>query len=81
MAEGNPISFLHVNKPEIDLPLGTDPYSDIVYETGKKNLERFKEEGTLQQDTEARCYIYQQSMSGHVQQGIVMEASVDDYEN
>ena len=41
MAFGNPYSFLHVNKPEIDLPEDTDPYSDLVYNTGKKNLTSF----------------------------------------
>jgi len=38
MAHGNPISFLHVNKPEIDLPVDQDQYADIVYQTGKQNL-------------------------------------------
>ncbi len=41
IAHGNPYSFLHVKKPEIDLPLETDPYSDIVYKTGRLNLQSF----------------------------------------
>ena len=48
MAKGNPHSFLHVDKPEIDLSEDTDPYSDIVYQTGKTNLQRFIRNGWLQ---------------------------------
>jgi len=62
MADGNPMSFLHVNKPEIDLPPETDPYAPVVYEMGKKNLEVFKSNGFLKQDAEARMYIYMQKM-------------------
>ncbi len=47
MAEGNPISFLHVNKPEIDLPVETDLYADEVYATGAANLRRFIAEGVF----------------------------------
>jgi uncharacterized protein (DUF1015 family) len=45
--EGNPMSFLHVNKPEIDLPVGTDPYHKSVYLTGKANLQNFIDQGFL----------------------------------
>jgi len=62
MAKGNEHSFLHVNKPEIDLPENTDPYSDIVYETGKKNLQDFIKKGWLVQDEQPRTYIYAQSV-------------------
>ena len=47
MAEGNPYSFLHVDKPEIDLPESTDPYADIVYETGRDNLQKFIKNGWI----------------------------------
>ena len=58
MASGNNYSFLHVNKPEIDVPEGTDPYSDIVYQTGYKNLQSFIKQGWLQRDSESRYYVY-----------------------
>lgn len=47
IAHGNPFSFLHVKKPEIDLPEDTDPYSDIVYQTGRNNLRKFIKNGWL----------------------------------
>jgi uncharacterized protein (DUF1015 family) len=47
MAQGNSYSFLHVKKPEIDLPEDTDPYSDIVYQTGRRNLLKFISNGWL----------------------------------
>jgi len=58
MAEGNPMCFLHVNKPEIDLSPETDPYDKSVYLKGRENLQHFIEKGYLQQDTEATFYIY-----------------------
>lgn len=58
MAAGNPYSFLHVKKPEIDLPEGTDLYSDIVYQTGRANLQSFIQKKWLEKDTQARFYIY-----------------------
>jgi len=81
MADGNPMSFLNVNKPEITLPANTDPYADVVYATGRANLEHFIEHGYLMQDTEDRMYIYQQTMGDHTQFGLIGLASVDDYEN
>ena len=59
MAAGNPKSFLYVNKPEIDLPEDTDPYSDDVYNKGRENLLKFIEDGILVQDSEERMYIYE----------------------
>eukprot|EP00736_Rhodelphis_marinus_P004098 Rmarinus@m.22887 len=81
MAEGKDRSFLHVNKPEIDLPASTDPYADIVYETGKKNLEKFISNGWLQKDPKPCYYVYMQEMDGNQQYGIVGGASVDDFGN
>lgn len=79
IAAGNPFSFLHVSKPEIDLEAGTDPYSPAVYARGKENFERLIREGALQQDSRRCYYLYQQVMGGHVQLGLVAVASCEDY--
>jgi uncharacterized protein (DUF1015 family) len=81
MAEGNPLSFLHINKPEIDLPEGTDLYSDEVYAKGAENLQRMISEGTLLRESKPALYLYQQWMGDHVQTGIVAGASIDEYES
>ena len=81
MSDGNPMSFLHVNKPEIDLDPETDPYADEVYQQGRQNLLHFIKEGYLQQDDQETMYIYRQVMNDHVQQGIVALASIQDYES
>lgn len=79
-AVGKPHSFLHISKPEIDLPAGTDPYAAVVYETGAKNLNRLAGEGVLIRDTEPHYYVYRLKMGDHVQTGIVVAASVADYD-
>lgn len=81
LAKDNPISFLHINKPEIDLPKGTDLYDDSVYAKGKENFQKMMKEGVLVQDKEPHLYIYRQVMNGHEQYGIVGCASADDYNN
>lgn len=58
LAEGKPKSFLHCNKPEIDLPEDHDPYSMKVYETGRDNLKAFIEKGHIIKDSEKTMYIY-----------------------
>lgn len=78
---GNPHSFLHVVKPEVDLPEDTPIHSDEVYRKGKENLEKLIEEGFLRRDEREMLYIYAQTMSGKTQYGIVGCASVDDYLN
>ncbi|MBN1951752.1 MAG: DUF1015 domain-containing protein [Bacteroidales bacterium] len=80
-AEGNPHSFLHVVKPEIDLPPETDHYANIVYQTGKKNLDELITSGTIFQDDSEVYYIYAQTMWGKTQYGLVGCASVEDYLN
>ena len=80
LAEGNPFSFLHVARPEIDLPESVDEHDDVVYAKGRSNLEAFIEEGTLKQDESARLYVYAQTMGDHTQVGIVACASVADYD-
>lgn len=80
MARENKISFLHVNKPEIDLPVDTDPYSEIVYNTGRDNLQKFIQDGILVQDERESIYIYRQTWKGHVQTGYFCLSSVEDYD-
>lgn len=79
--EGNPWSFLHVVKPEVDLPEGTDLHSDEVYNKGKKNLDRLIDEGYFVQDGAEVLYVYGQTMFGKTQYGIVACAAVEDYLN
>jgi len=80
MAKGHPISFLHVNKPEIDLPPTVDLYSEEVYAKGAENLRRFIAEGILQQDPVPAIYVYQQKWQGRVQTGYFCLAAVADYD-
>jgi uncharacterized protein (DUF1015 family) len=79
MANGNPLSFLHVSKPEIDLPPGTDLYSDAVYAKGKENFTRLIAQGALQHDSQPCFYLYRQIMGGHTQVGLVAAASCEEY--
>ncbi len=81
MAEGNPFSFLHVSRPEIDLPLEIDPHDESVYRKGLENLEGFIAGEILVQDQEERYYIYRQKMGSVIQTGLVACASVDDYQS
>jgi len=80
LAADNNMSFLHVTKPEIDLDDGVDLYSDIVYEQGRKALNSLVEKGVLQQDEKKCFYLYRLKMGEHVQTGIVLTASVADYD-
>jgi uncharacterized protein (DUF1015 family) len=81
MAKGNPYSFLHVVRPEINLAADQDPYADVVYETGRKNLDAFIENGYMKEEAVPLFYIYRQLMNGRVQTGIVGCTSIDDYLN
>src|SRR6185436_2967286 len=69
IASGNQLSFLHVSKPEIDLPPGTDPYAPKVYAKGKENFSRLIVQGALRQDAHPCFYLYRQIMGGHSQTG------------
>jgi uncharacterized protein (DUF1015 family) len=80
-AQGNPYSFLHVVKPEIDLPADLDHYAPEVYQKGKENLEKMISDGILVQDKEECLYIYAQTMWGKIQYGLVGCAGVTDYIN
>ena len=81
MAAGNEVSFLHISRPEIDLPQGTDVHSDQVYVKGRENLEKFLAQGVLLQDDSERYYVYRQKMGGITQTGLVVCAGVDDYQS
>jgi len=78
-AQGNPWSFLHVVKPEIDLPASTDEHSPEVYVKGSDNFQRFIQQGVFSQDAEDCLYVYAQTMEGRTQYGIVGCAAVEDY--
>src|SRR5690242_3698799 len=79
IARGNPFSFLHVSKPEIDLPTGTDIYSPEVYAKGSENFQRMIKEGALRRDQSPSFYLYRQVMDDHSQVGIVGASSCEDY--
>ncbi len=79
--QGNPHSFLHVVKPEVDLPEDIDLHSDIVYNKAKLNLESLIASGMLFEDEKECFYIYAQTMFGKTQYGIVGAAAVEDYLN
>ena len=79
MAAGNPLSFLHVSKPEIDLPPSTDIYTPEVYAKGKENLLWLVAQGALQQDPQPCYYLYRQIMGPHAQVGLVAAASCEEY--
>ncbi|MEE9352148.1 MAG: DUF1015 domain-containing protein [Thiotrichaceae bacterium] len=79
-AEGKPWSFLHISKPEIDLPEGTDPYAPEVYAKAAENLKKMIAEGVLKQDDKPCYYAYRLIMGDIVQTGLVAGASVDDYD-
>lgn len=81
MADGKENSLLHITRAEIDCPDGTDIHSEEVYEKSVDNFTKFQQNGWLQQDDEARYYIYAQTMNGRTQYGIVGAASCDDYHN
>jgi uncharacterized protein (DUF1015 family) len=79
MVKGNPYSFLHVDKAEIDLPEDTYIYDESVYLKARENLDKLSEIGVYKQDSEPCFYIYKQVMNGRSQVGLVGCASIDDY--
>lgn len=81
MVKGKPYSFLHIDKAEIDLPKGTDAYSDAVYAKAKENLENMIAEGVFTQDLLPNLYIYRLTMNGKSQTGLVACTSIDEYLN
>lgn len=79
--KGNELSFLHVDKAEIDLDKNIDIYDDAVYQKAKENLEKLENEHFLCQDETPCFYIYRQKMGERTQTGLVGCASIDDYIN
>ena len=80
-AQGNPSSFLHITKSEIDLPDTTDVHSQKVYDTAKENLDAFISRNIVFRESKPCYYIYQLIMNKRSQTGLVCGSSVDDYEN
>jgi len=80
-ARGNPNSFLHITKPEIDLPADIDSHSPVVYEKAKENLRGFLHRNILFREDKPCYYIYQLVMNSKSQTGLVCTSSVDDYDN
>ena len=81
VADKNPYSFLHITKAEIDLPEGTDIHSDKVYHKAADNLFIFQDNKILVADEKPCYYIYELSMGGRKQTGLVCVSAVSDYEN
>ena len=81
LASDNPYSFLHINKPEVDVDSSVSVYDPQVYAKGRENLDRFIAEGTLCRDDGEMYYVYRQQMDDHIQTGLVAAASVEAYEN
>ena len=80
LANGNPLSFLHVSRPEIDLPPGTDIHSDAVYRKAIENFEKLIADCPLEKETEPSLYLYRLIMGDHEQVGIVACCSIDEYD-
>jgi uncharacterized protein (DUF1015 family) len=80
-AQNNPLSFLHVIKPEIDLPDDTGDYNEKVYQQGVSYIHKMITDGTLIQDNTECLYVYAQTMNGRTQYGILAGAHINDYYN
>lgn len=81
IVKSNPLSFLRVVKPEVDLVPEVDLYSSEVYQQGARNLRRLMEDGLMVQDEKPCFYFYRQVMGDHVQTGLVASVSAEDYNN
>ena len=80
LAAHNPLSFLHVSRPEIDLPAGTDPHSDPVYRKALENFEKLKNDAPLETEQAPSIYLYRLIMGDHEQIGVVACCSIDEYD-
>ena len=76
---GNPLSFLHIGKPEIDLDPSVDIHHPLVYDKAKENLHKLINDKVLVEDSEPYLYLYSQTMNGRTQFGLVGCVNVDDY--
>ena len=81
MVEGNPYSFLHIDRAEIDFDTPIDPYDKAVYEKAASTLHQMRTDGIYTQDKDACLYIYREIMYGRAQIGLVGCVSIDDYAN
>ncbi len=80
LAAGNPLSFLHVSRPEIDLPDGTDIYSDAVYRKAVENYQKLIQTCPLERENSPSLYLYRLVMGDHQQIGVVACSSIDEYD-
>ncbi len=80
LAAGHPQSLLHVDRAEIDLPKGTNPYGDTVYAKARENFLRLQKDGVLRRESGPCLYLYQQQMGSHRQRGLVAVCHVEDYD-
>ena len=80
LAAGNPLSFLHVSRPEIDLPSGTDPHADAVYERAAQNFSALKAQAPLVVEAVPSFYVYRLTMGAHVQTGVAACYSLSEYD-
>ena len=80
LANGNPLSFLHVSRAEIDLPPNTDPYADAVYRKAADNFAALKSSAPLVVENQPSLYVYRLKMGNHVQTGITGTFSIDEYD-
>jgi uncharacterized protein (DUF1015 family) len=80
LADGNPLSFLHVSRPELGLPPDTNPYADVVYERARRNFAALAAQAPLVQEDAPSLYIYRLEMGGQIQTGLAACYSVDEYD-
>lgn len=81
LAQGNPLSLLHVDRAEIDLPSDTDHYSPVVYNKAAETFAALQQKGALVREAQPVYYLYRQTMGSHVQRGLAAVCAVTDYEN
>ena len=79
LAQGNPFSFLHVGRSDIDLPANVDPYDERIYLKARDNLKAFMRDGTLLQERDPSLYLYELTMDGRAQVGVVGCVHIEDY--
>src|SRR5664280_2232086 len=80
LAAGRPRSLLHVDRAEIDLPPGTDPYGSAVYLKARESFFQLQRDGVLVREPEPCLYVYQQQMGVHCQRGVVAVCPAEDYD-
>ena len=80
LVEGRPSSFLHISRPEIDLPTNTSPYADEVYARGAVNLRRLRDSGVLMREETPSYYVYRMMAAGREQTGVACVGSVAAYD-